>query len=62
MSEDTGQDTSGDVNRQAAQAAADSDQGVEAPGSASAPTPPTQGEDGDDRAGGAMGSTENVTS
>ena len=51
-----------DVNRQAAQAAADSDQGAEAPGSASAPTPANQGEDGDDRAGGAMGSADAVTS
>ena len=51
-----------DTNRRAAQAAADSDQAAEAPGSVSAPTPPTQGEDGDDRAGGAVGSAENATS
>ena len=51
-----------DTNRAAAQAAADSDQGVEAPGGASTSTPPTQGEDGQDRAGGVLGSEENTTS
>ena len=51
-----------DTNRQAAAAAANGDQGVEAPGSASAPVAPTQGEGGDERAGGAVGSGENATS
>lgn len=47
-----------DVNRQAAQAAATGDQGVEAPGSASTPVPPSSAEGGDDRAGGVTGSPD----
>ena len=47
-----------DVNRQAAQAAATGEQGVEAPGSASTPVPPESAEGGQDGAGGVTGSPD----